>query len=303
MSSQKGMHESALWEKQKGLLNDFSVEKESKRMIYQKLLMGKNPYFVSCGQGGYFPNHCHPEIELSYCIEGSYTIIIDGKKHTISRGQLAFIKPMVSHEYLESKEKSPRLTIELGSGFLSEFFSSFQKFDFQTVYSLKQEQNENSGYEQIASLLDEIVVLRGSESESAPLLLRGALYRLAGLMLDFLVMSDGCEAETKKLQNISKINRAIELIHQYYQTPLSIDIVCRECGYSKSSFCKNFKEVTGDTFHNVLNRYRIEIACLYLKESNMSVEAISSETGFSDVKSFCRVFKKEMGQSPGGYRK
>ena len=34
-----------------------------------------------------------------------------------------------------------------------------------------------------------------------------------------------------------------------------------------------------------------------------SVEQIASEVGFSDTKSFCRVFKKQIGQTAGSYRK
>ena len=33
------------------------------------------------------------------------------------------------------------------------------------------------------------------------------------------------------------------------------------------------------------------------------VERIAAEVGFADAKSFCRVFKAQMGISPGAYRK
>ncbi|MBQ8249989.1 MAG: helix-turn-helix transcriptional regulator [Clostridia bacterium] len=103
--------------------------------------------------------------------------------------------------------------------------------------------------------------------------------------------------------NIVKIEKAIEIIYNRYSEPLDIESVSAECGYSKSSFCKIFKEITGETFHSVLNRHRIEIACMHLKNSNASVEEIALNAGFSDLKSFCRVFKKITGESSGSYRK
>ena len=38
-------------------------------------------------------------------------------------------------------------------------------------------------------------------------------------------------------------------------------------------------------------------------EASFTVEKIAQETGFSDAKSFCRVFKKLMGKNAGEYRK
>ena len=74
-------------------------------------------------------------------------------------------------------------------------------------------------------------------------------------------------------------------------------------GYGKSNFCKIFKAITGDTFHNVLNRHRIENAYMYLSETDMTVADIGSEVGFSDTKSFCRVFKSIIGSTAGEYRR
>ena len=52
-------------------------------MIYQKLLMGSKPYFVSVGNASAFEIHRHPEIELSFCMEGTYDIICENKNHIV----------------------------------------------------------------------------------------------------------------------------------------------------------------------------------------------------------------------------
>ena len=48
-------------------------------MLYQKMLVGKHPYIVMVGDAVPFECHRHPEIELSYCLEGEYTVVIEGK--------------------------------------------------------------------------------------------------------------------------------------------------------------------------------------------------------------------------------
>ena len=119
-------------------------------------------------------------------------------------------------------------------------------------------------------------------------------------------MSCSSQAENiqnKKLTDVKKIDQALETIYNRYFEPLNVEDISAFCGYSKSNFCKIFKNITGDTFHNTLNRHRIEVACMLLRETNDTVEKFAQETGFSDAKSFCRVFKKLMGKNAGEYRK
>ena len=53
----------------------------------------------------------------------------------------------------------------------------------------------------------------------------------------------------------------------------------------------------------MLNRHRIDVACLKLKEQNTNIEDIALSVGFNDSKSFCRVFKKLLGKNAGEYKK
>ena len=105
------------------------------------------------------------------------------------------------------------------------------------------------------------------------------------------------------MSDIRKIDKALEQIYTSYYEPLSVEQVSASCGYSKSNFCKIFKSITGDTFHNTLNRHRVEIACDLLLSGELTVEAVAAKTGFADSKSFCRVFKRITGKTAMQYRK
>ena len=58
-------------------------------MLYQKLLLGTDPYFFSVGKGIPFQNHRHPEIELSFCMDGGYTVVTGGRERRLKKGDLA----------------------------------------------------------------------------------------------------------------------------------------------------------------------------------------------------------------------
>jgi len=272
-------------------------------MLYQKLLLGTDPYFFSAGKGIPFENHRHPEIELSFCIEGGYTVVAEGKEHQLKKGDLAIFGPMAAHEYTEDIDPTTkRVTVEIGPAMLREYFEPLvSRLSAYQVYSLQD--NSSPLCSELYALLVEAAT---AETESSPfreLIIKGNLYKICALLLQLVFKSNADRIPEKSLKDVGKIEKALELIYNRYNEPLDIDSVSTACGYGKSNFCKTFKAVTGETFHELLNRHRVEIACLHLKESGNIIEQIALSVGFSDSKSFCRVFKKIIGESAGSYRK
>ena len=62
------------------------------------------------------------------------------------------------------------------------------------------------------------------------------------------------------------------------------------------------KSELGCTFTEYVNRLRIERSCRLLRTTRLSVAEISLAVGFEDQSYFTRIFKKQLGQSPGKYR-
>lgn len=268
-------------------------------MLYQKLLAGTDPYFVDVSPGGFFELHCHPEIELSYCVKGSYAIGVGEETVVLQEGDLAIVSPMVAHELKAcSTPGSLRLTIEIGPAFLGEQFAPFVSINRENrLFLMKQ-----SGCETLLTLFHETAELAREKAPFSNLLLKGNVYKISAVLLKMLAESQPAEP-MKSIVDVEKIGLAINMIYNYYSKPLTLDEVSAHCGYSKSNFCKLIKEITGESFHALLNRHRIDVACLRLAETEVSIEEIALSVGFADSKSFCRVFKKITGQSAGEYRK
>ena len=82
-----------------------------------------------------------------------------------------------------------------------------------------------------------------------------------------------------------------------------MESIAEELGISASYLSRKFKESTGQTFLDVLNKYRIQKAIALLGEGSLRVYEISDQVGFSEYKYFCSVFKKYTGMSPTEFAK
>ncbi len=97
--------------------------------------------------------------------------------------------------------------------------------------------------------------------------------------------------------------RVIDYVEANYSNRISIENIAEECGISVSYMSRKFKEQTSHTFHEFLNKYRIQKSIELLKSGQYKVYEISDMVGFSDYKHFSSVFKKYMSYSPSEYLK
>lgn len=267
-------------------------------MLYQKLLMGNKPYRIFTGSARAFQEHRHSEIELSFCLEGSYDIICENKRYSLNRGDLAVIMPMVAHEIPSDNGACDSLTVEVGYALIGEYFEPLTTHKEQCLLY-----DHTQLPQPLSELLFHTAGLHKSNSDYSELSVKGNLYHISAFILQMLHPSKAIDAPSRKLIELQKIDPALDIIYNRYYEPLTVEEISLACGYSKSNFCKIFKAVTGHTFHYTLNRHRIEIACMLLKGSDDSIEKIATKTGFSDTRSFCRTFKSFMGESAGVYKK
>lgn len=99
------------------------------------------------------------------------------------------------------------------------------------------------------------------------------------------------------------VSKAVEHIKNHYGEKLSIESISDELGVSASYLSRKFKELTGQTFLDFLNKYRIQQAIVLLNTRKYRVSEISDATGFSDYKHFCSVFKKYTSKAPTKFMK
>lgn len=99
------------------------------------------------------------------------------------------------------------------------------------------------------------------------------------------------------------VQTAIRIVEQEFGSPLTLDSVAAECGVHPQYLGRLFTKHTGERFHQMLNRIRIEHAKQLLLKTDNSVLEIAMLCGYENVTYFNRVFKRECSVTPREYRR
>ena len=86
-------------------------------------------------------------------------------------------------------------------------------------------------------------------------------------------------------------------------TNLSMNQVSDHVNMSAAYLGRLFKQASGITFTEYLTRFRLDAACDLLKNTDMTVNDISNEVGFTNSSYFYIIFKKNLECTPNQYRK
>jgi len=101
----------------------------------------------------------------------------------------------------------------------------------------------------------------------------------------------------------SAIARARKFIHSNVDQPLPLGQVAREAGLSESHFCRLFKDSTGLTLTDYVNRCRIDWAKRELLRPEVRISEIAFLVGYQSLSQFNRSFARIAGFSPTQYRR
>lgn len=112
-----------------------------------------------------------------------------------------------------------------------------------------------------------------------------------------------CAAHAGEAHSQAFVRQVHDIINtQYANIDLSVAYIADLIGYNPKALSAAYKQKTDRGLLDAIHTKRVEEARRLLEETDKSVVEISSLTGYENVNTFIRVFKRYSGVTPGGYR-
>ena len=112
--------------------------------------------------------------------------------------------------------------------------------------------------------------------------------------------------ESMLYTNYDRTPDLVKKVRRFLEENNGRDITNQEIGdafsYHPNYINRIFKEATGETVHHYLNETRLKKALKMILESDITIEQIGKECGFSSCAYFIKRFREKYGASPFKYR-
>ena len=105
-----------------------------------------------------------------------------------------------------------------------------------------------------------------------------------------------------KIKHSESILECIEYMSNNLDKKITVEDLAEMCFFSKAQFTRIFKKYTGASPYDYLIKLRINRAKRFLIETDLSLEEISSYTGFNGASHFIACFKKHENTTPYKYK-
>jgi AraC-like DNA-binding protein len=99
------------------------------------------------------------------------------------------------------------------------------------------------------------------------------------------------------------VGRALALLHERPAEPWTLDKLSEEAGLSRSALHERFVHFIGQPPMQYLTRWRMQVASGLLRDTSATLVEISLQAGYESEAAFSRAFKREVGVSPGAWRR
>jgi AraC-like DNA-binding protein len=125
----------------------------------------------------------------------------------------------------------------------------------------------------------------------------------AGLVTDLLI--NLAESKDKNIELTPAnllIRQALQIIRESLDTNLNVTELANALEISREHLTRVFKEQTGLTPYQYINRQKMSLACHMLKETRLSIKEIAKMLGYEESAHFTRAFSSFIHTSPSKFR-
>lgn len=240
--------------------------------------------------------HCHPEIELLYILDGCCDVYLGSELYQLKKEDVLLINSNKKHR-LEMKDGS-----FTGQILLSYYEICAQTGEDHLLFWCNTVTDYDKQYDELKKLLRELLMesihCDGKDS-----------YRQYGMqfcLLDFLLKHFKVKTSANVKENGWGESRRLSVItnyvHMNYMNQLSLSEVAQKLYLSASSLSRFFIRETGESFVEYVKKVRLQKVAEDLLYSEMPITRIAVDNGFSNPSVMNKAFREVYGMTPTMYK-
>lgn len=255
--------------------------------------------------------HWHEHIEIIYMLEGEAVFNIGNESSPSAKGDILFINKGCFHsgysinnstvEYYAIVFNAVLLKRWVYDTFSEKFIFPF--IDGQILLPAKV-LRDTLFYKSLQGILTNLVLEFEQRETGFEIYIKAylsmlftSIFRYAGPQIQ--------EVEKRRTHNINveRFRKLFLYLEENFYKRILVKEAADIVNMSTYHFCKTFKKVTGKTFIEFLNLFRVNEAEKLLGNTNMSVTEVAEQVGFCNTNYFDKVFKQVKGYPPSQCRK
>ena len=248
--------------------------------------------------------HYHNACEIHYFMEGEITFFIHDQSYKIKKGDMLFIDTYEIHNPIYKLYDYEKILLT----YKPSFTELTAKLKVPDLFSIL---NRKYGGIRVVSVPVNL------QNKLEPILLNmldaygtKSQYRLnylnSYLSLFLTMLADYLESDATVTDQASLLDQKIKNIISYINTnldkPLTLDGLAGHLNINKFYLCRFFKDHTGLSVIDYVNRKRILTAEKLILQNKHSITDIALMVGFNNLTHFERTFKKLTGTPPRSYK-
>ena len=256
--------------------------------MYPTVENRRDRFYLCPTKNLFFPDHLHAHIEIHLPVHGTLHAAVDGAEYDVAPGQALLVFPHRIHGAPAGNEEWDGLMLIFTPDCLPDM-----EIDWETTRPVSP-----------------VVPLAGDSAYAAQRLwqrrtmphpdreLNALVALLVAGMLQSVRLEPAAHAPTSDI-----LYKALAYISQSFAEDISLKKTARAVGVNEYYLSHLLSSRMHMNFRQYVNSLRIDQACRLLTRQSLSAEAIADRCGFASLRSFDRVFLRQMGCTPREYRK
>lgn len=264
------------------------------------------PFTVIVSDDIDFLAHWHNDLELVYVFEGSIRMGINSETRVLEAGDMAICSSGDIH-YYDSKDSSSKIMMVIFNPSLIGFPGGWplnvrltSPFIDKCIVIREDEVAINN---RLSAIMKELMREYNQKLEYHEQLIIGLLHEWSGLILRHVPLDKiNPQKDKRRITNMKIMQEVLEYLDVNYMHSITLADAARQANMSLFYFSRFFKSISGMSYIAYLSNIRVNQAEQLLLTTDKSILEIALECGFTNIRTFNRVFKQIKQRTPSELR-